>query len=103
MANAIESQNRQASIGSIGSSPGNDDSSLIYTLTTEGRLSAPKEFEEIIVRTTNQEGRVGLDEFARFLQESGVELVSTGGTCKKLLQAGLKVRSINNKIGRAHV
>ena len=41
----------------------------------------------------------GLDEFARFLQESGVELVSTGGTRKKLLQAGLKVRSVSDVTG----
>lgn len=41
----------------------------------------------------------GLDEFARFLQDSGVELVSTGGTRKKLLQAGLKVRSVSDVTG----
>lgn len=75
VANAIESQNRQASIGSIGSSPGNDDSSLIYTLTTEGRLSAPKEFEEIIVRTTDQGGRVLLKDVARV--ELGAESYTT--------------------------
>ena len=73
--NAIESQNRQASIGSIGSSPGNDDSPLIYTLTTEGRLSAPKEFEEIIVRTTDQGGRVLLKDVARV--ELGAESYTT--------------------------
>ena len=75
VANAIESQNRQASIGSIGSSPGNDDSPLIYTLTTEGRLSAPKEFEEIIVRTTDQGGRVLLKDVARV--ELGAESYTT--------------------------
>lgn len=41
----------------------------------------------------------GLEEFARFLQEQGVELVSTGGTRKKLLQAGLKVRSVSDVTG----
>lgn len=41
----------------------------------------------------------GLDEFARFLQEQGVELVSTGGTRKKLVQAGLKVRSVSDVTG----
>ena len=75
VANAIESQNRQASIGSIGSSPGNDDSPLIYTLTTEGRLSAPKEFEEIIVRTTDQGGRILLKDVARV--ELGAESYTT--------------------------
>ena len=41
----------------------------------------------------------GLDDFARFLQEHGVELVSTGGTRKKLVQAGLKVRSVSDVTG----
>lgn len=41
----------------------------------------------------------GLDGFARFLQESGVELISTGGTRKKLLQEGLKVRSVSDVTG----
>ena len=41
----------------------------------------------------------GLEEFARFLQDQGVELVSTGGTRKKLLQAGLKVRSVSDVTG----
>ena len=41
----------------------------------------------------------GLDDFARFLQEQGVELVSTGGTRKKLVQSGLKVRSVSDVTG----
>lgn len=71
VASAIASQNRQASIGSIGSSPGNEASPLIYTLTAEGRLSAPEEFERIIVRTSNQGGLVLLKDVARI--ELGAE------------------------------
>ena len=41
----------------------------------------------------------GLDDFARFLQDQGVELVSTGGTRKKLVQSGLKVRSVSDVTG----
>ncbi|GAB1409082.1 IMP cyclohydrolase [Desulfovibrionales bacterium] len=41
----------------------------------------------------------GLEEFAQFLQDQGVELISTGGTRKKLLQAGLKVRSVSDVTG----
>jgi len=41
----------------------------------------------------------GLEDFARFLQGHGVELVSTGGTRKKLVQAGLKVRSVSDVTG----
>lgn len=43
--------------------------------------------------------KTGLEEFARFLQEQGVELISTGGTRKKLVQAGLKVRSVSDVTG----
>ena len=41
----------------------------------------------------------GLEEFARFLQDMGVELISTGGTKKKLEQAGLTVRSVSELTG----
>jgi hydrophobe/amphiphile efflux-1 (HAE1) family protein len=75
VAGAIDSQNRQASIGSIGSSPGNEDSPLTYTLTTEGRLSAPREFEDIIVRTTDQGGLVLLKDVSRI--EFGAESYTT--------------------------
>lgn len=60
VANAVSSQNKQASIGSIGSSPGNDDSPLVYSLTTTGRLSSVKQFENIILRTGAEGGLVKL-------------------------------------------
>jgi len=41
----------------------------------------------------------GLVEFARFLHEGGVELVSTGGTRKKLAEAGLPVTSVSDVTG----
>jgi len=41
----------------------------------------------------------GLVEFASFLAEGGVELFSTGGTRKKLLEAGLKVASVSEVTG----
>jgi hydrophobe/amphiphile efflux-1 (HAE1) family protein len=71
VANAISSQNRQASIGSIGSSPGNENSPLVYSLTTRGRLGSVREFEEIVLRTTDQGGLVKLKEVSRI--ELGAE------------------------------
>lgn len=65
VANAIRSQNKQAPIGSIGTAPGNDDSLLVYSLTTKGRLSTAEEFENIIVRTSAQGGLVKLRDIAR--------------------------------------
>ena len=41
----------------------------------------------------------GLGEFARFLDGEGVELVSTGGTRKKLLDEGLPVTSVSDVTG----
>ncbi len=60
VAAAITSQNKQASIGAIGGSPGNENSPLVYSLTTEGRLGSVRQFEEIILRTTDQGGLVKL-------------------------------------------
>lgn len=41
----------------------------------------------------------GLAEFATFLDANGVELVSTGGTCKMLRDAGLAVTQVSDVTG----
>lgn len=71
IASSIQSQNKQASIGSIGAAPGNDDSPMVYSLETRGRLGSVKEFEDIIVRTSAQGGLVKLKDIARI--ELGAE------------------------------
>src|SRR5947208_2798140 len=43
--------------------------------------------------------KTGLVEFARVLAGHGVELVSTGGTCKALADAGLAVRDVAELTG----
>ncbi len=43
--------------------------------------------------------KTGLIEFAKFLSEQGVELVSTGGTHKALEQAGLVVKQVSEVTG----
>ena len=65
VSSAIQSQNRQASIGSIGATPGNTDSPLVYTLQAKGRLTEASEFEDIIVRTNSEGGLVKLKDIAR--------------------------------------
>jgi phosphoribosylaminoimidazolecarboxamide formyltransferase/IMP cyclohydrolase len=40
--------------------------------------------------------KTGLAEFARFLAGFGIELVSTGGTARALMEAGLKVRDVSD-------
>lgn len=65
VANAIRSQNRQASIGSIGTAPAKTDQPLVYSLTTRGRLNSVNEFENVILRTTAQGGLVKLKDVSR--------------------------------------
>jgi len=77
VANAITSQNRQASIGSIGSAPGNTDTPLVYTLTTTGRLGSVRQFENIVLRTTDEGGLVKLKDVSRI--ELGSENYSFQG------------------------
>ena len=43
--------------------------------------------------------KTGLVEFAKFLSDAGVELISTGGTHKALEQAGLKVKQVSEVTG----
>ena len=68
---AIASQNRQASLGSIGASPGNLNNPVVYSMTTRGRLGNVRDFEEVIVRTSSQGGLVRLKDVARI--ELGAE------------------------------
>lgn len=71
VANAIRSQNKQASIGSIGATPGNTDGAIVYSLVAKGRLNEIAEFENIIVRTSAQGGLVKLGDISRI--EFGAE------------------------------
>ncbi|MEG1642402.1 MAG: efflux RND transporter permease subunit, partial [Synergistaceae bacterium] len=68
---SISSQNKQASIGAIGSTPGNTNNPIVYSLTTKGRLGNIDEFEDIIVRTSSQGGLVKLKDIAKI--EFGAE------------------------------
>src|SRR5437763_16489732 len=43
--------------------------------------------------------KTGLIEFARALAEHGVELISTGGTAKTIIAAGLKVSDVSELTG----
>jgi len=50
---AIQSQNIQASVGSIGTPPITSKQQFQYTLRAQGRLKSVEEFEEIIIRSEN--------------------------------------------------
>ncbi len=62
---AIESQNYQPSLGSVGAMPGDGSQQMMYSLQTQGRLNEAKDFENIIVRTEEDGGLVRLKDIAR--------------------------------------
>ena len=62
---AIESQNYQPSLGSVGSMPGDGQQQMVYTLQTQGRINEVEDFKNIIVRTAEQGGLLRLKDIAR--------------------------------------
>jgi hydrophobe/amphiphile efflux-1 (HAE1) family protein len=59
IARAINEQNAQFAAGKVGQSPTGGAQEMVYTLTTQGRLSDPKQFEQIVVRAENGNGGNG--------------------------------------------
>ncbi|MDR1515396.1 MAG: efflux RND transporter permease subunit [Synergistaceae bacterium] len=86
---AIASQNRQASIGSIGASPSDVSNPVVYSMTTRGRLGSVREFEEVIVRTSEQGGLVRLEDVARI--ELGAESYSMGAALNQIPSAMMEL------------
>jgi hydrophobe/amphiphile efflux-1 (HAE1) family protein len=63
--NAINEQNAQFAAGKVGQSPIGKGQDLVFTVTTKGRLSDPKEFEQIILRANPDGSTVHLRDVAR--------------------------------------
>jgi hydrophobe/amphiphile efflux-1 (HAE1) family protein len=61
----LNEQNAQFAAGKIGQSPSGGPQELVYTITTKGRLSEPREFEEIIVRANPDGSKLRLKDVAR--------------------------------------
>src|SRR5205085_12005060 len=62
---AVNEQNAQFAAGKVGQAPVEQKQDLVYTITTRGRLSDPKEFEQIIVRANPDGSIVRLADVAR--------------------------------------
>src|SRR3954465_6582742 len=62
---ALNEQNAQFAAGKIGQSPSGGPQELVYTITTKGRLSEPKEFEDIIVRSNPDGSNLRIRDVAR--------------------------------------
>jgi HAE1 family hydrophobic/amphiphilic exporter-1/multidrug efflux pump len=65
IARAINEQNAQFAAGKVGEPPTGGGQELVYTVTTKGRLSEPKEFENIILRSNPDGSRLRLGDVAR--------------------------------------
>ena len=63
--NAIREQNSQFAAGSFGQEPLNQPQAFTYTVTTQGRMADPKEFEQIILRTDDSGASLTLGDVAR--------------------------------------
>ncbi|MCF3932663.1 multidrug efflux RND transporter permease subunit [Acuticoccus sp. M5D2P5] len=62
---SIQAQNIQASLGTIGGPPIGDDQQTQYTITGQGQLDNPEDFENIIVQTGADGAIVRLKDVAR--------------------------------------
>src|SRR6185295_11229411 len=65
IARAISEQNAQFAAGKVGQAPTGGPQEMVYTITTQGRLSEPKQFEDIIVRADGDGSAVRLRDVAR--------------------------------------
>lgn len=64
VAAAIREQNAQFAPGKVGQPPVGDGQQLVYTITAQGRLSEPSQFEEIIIRANSDGSLVRLKDVA---------------------------------------
>ena len=62
---ALNEQNAQFAAGKVGQAPTGGAQELVYTITTQGRLQDPREFEEIIIRSNPDGSALHLKDVAR--------------------------------------
>jgi len=62
---ALNEQNAQFAAGKVGQAPVAKGQELVYTITTRGRLSEPKEFEDILLRSDAEGSALRLKDVAR--------------------------------------
>ena len=65
VARAINEQNAQFAAGKVGQAPTGGGQEMVYTITTQGRLTEPKQFEEILLRTDPDGSTLRLKDVAR--------------------------------------
>ncbi|MBR2815390.1 MAG: multidrug efflux RND transporter permease subunit [Reyranella sp.] len=86
---AIQSQNIQAAVGRVGAAPLMGPVELELNITTKGRLSTVKEYEDIVVRTNSQGTIVRLKDVARV--ELGAKSSDSVGRYNGKPAAGIQI------------
>ena len=86
---AIQSQNIQAAAGRVGAAPLMGPVELELNITTQGRLTSVKEFENIVVRTNAQGTVVRLKDVARL--ELGAKTSDSVGRYNGKPAAGIQI------------
>ncbi len=62
---SIKEQNLQAALGTVGSSPNNSSNKFQYTLTSKTKLESVEEFENIIIRQSDDGSKVRIKDIAK--------------------------------------
>ena len=106
IAAAIRSQNAQFAAGKLGQEP-SPGQSIVYTVTTRGRLVAPEEFGDIVLRSTGSGGTLRLKDVARIelgaqnydtnVSVDGVPTIGVG----VFLQSGANALAVSENVRRA--
>ncbi|MBT3287724.1 MAG: efflux RND transporter permease subunit [Victivallales bacterium] len=79
VANAIQSQNLEASLGTVGGAPdGGEGRMMTFPLQAQGRLNDPDAFKDLVVRSAQEGGLVHLKDIARVVM--GGDLYSIEST-----------------------
>ena len=78
VSSALKAQNVQVSAGATGEAPGASEEKFRYSLQTQGRLSDPAAFGNIIVRSTGRGEQVKLKDIAKI--ELGAESYASSST-----------------------
>lgn len=86
---AIQSQNLQASVGRIGAMPSTKDQQFQFSLTTQGRLTTPEEFGNIVIRANKDGSYLLLKDVARV--ELGAKSEAMRATYNGLPSVGLAI------------
>lgn len=87
---AVREQNAQTAGGSIGAQPTRDGQQITAVVTSEGRFSTVREFEDIILRATTGAAVVRLSDVARV--EIGAQSYATSTTFNRKPMAGMAIQ-----------